>query len=83
MEIIREKRETTVIRFRHHRPTVIYCRTCHAPTTHLTVAQAVLLLPFSETGIFRLAESGQIHSQETADGFLLLCGDSLAGLKQE
>lgn len=76
-EIILETRETTVIRFRRSQP-VFYCPSCQMPSAHLTLDEGVSILSCSESEILRLAETGQIHSRAAKDGFLLLCGSSLA-----
>ena len=81
MEIRRETHELTIIRFRQSRSR-IFCETCAAHVSHLRVGQAALALSLPETAIFRLAESSQIHSTETVAGSLLLCGNSLAALKE-
>ena len=76
-----ETRELTIIRFASRR-TNAYCAVCDADVLHLPVAECVSILSLSETMIFRLAESGQIHARETADGRLLVCGGSLAAFEQ-
>ena len=66
-----EKHELTTIRF--SRKARFFCADCQTQVNHLTVAQAANALAVSEKNIFRLAENGQIHSTETADGKLMIC----------
>ena len=80
-EITLETHELTIVRFRQNR-TIAYCAVCQQQTPHFSVVQSVSVLSLSESVIFRLAESGEIHSCETANGLLRLCGNSLAALKQ-
>jgi hypothetical protein len=77
LEITMEKHETTIIRFRHSR-TIIYCEVCQANTKHFSIVQAERVLSLSALEISRLAAGKQIHSTETADGLLMVCGISLA-----
>jgi hypothetical protein len=82
LEFTLETHELTIVRF-GRAPKTAFCRTCLAHTPHLSVAGSVPVLGLSESAIFRLAESGQIHSRETADGRLLLCANSLADLASD
>lgn len=77
MEITTETHEMTVIRFGGVR-TMIFCKSCKANTPHVSIVQAVSMLPLSEMAISRLVVDKQIHSTQDADGVLLLCGNSLA-----
>ena len=81
-EITMETHELTIIRFSRSQKR-FFCETCAAHVSPLKVGQAALALSLSETAIFRLSESGQIHSAETTAGSLLLCGKSLAALAEE
>jgi hypothetical protein len=80
LEIMFETHELTIVRFGRNQA-ADYCPFCGAHTPHLSVAQSVSVLALPETKIFLLAQSGQIHSRETADGRLSICGNSLAALK--
>lgn len=66
-----EKHELKIIRFGRRQK--FFCAICGEETQHLTVAQMAVVLEISEINIFRLAETRQIHSLETADGKLMLC----------
>ena len=59
------------------------CGLCEATIPHLRVASAAAALSISETAVFRLAESGDIHSIETPEGLLMLCSSSLAAIGME
>jgi protein-arginine kinase activator protein McsA len=74
-----EKHELKLVR--GGQTATLFCQNCQTETRHLTVAQTAQVLEMSEMAVFRLAESGQIHSIETADGRLLICTNS--GLKIE
>lgn len=77
-EVTTETHELTIIRFGHQQTQ--QCSFCGTAVAHVRVTHAASALSLSETALFRLAESGQIHSIETAAGSLLLCGNSLAAL---
>lgn len=77
LEITMETHETTIIRFRP-RPTIIYCEACQVNTRHFSIVQAKQILSISEQEINGLAAGNHIHSTETAEGLLMLCGISLA-----
>ena len=82
LEITFETHELTIIRFGRNQKTD-FCTVCRAHTPHLSVAESVAILSLSEKAIFRLAENGQIHACETADGLLRLCGNSLVNLAND
>jgi hypothetical protein len=82
LEITFETHELTIVRFSRNNKTD-FCRMCCAHVPHLSVAESVSVLALGESAIIRLAENGQIHSRETADGLLRLCGKSLAELANE
>lgn len=83
LEVVWETREITTISFKRNRSAMVFCRTCEIETLYLTVAEAALILKFSEFAIFRLVETNRIHSIETAAGFTLVCGNSLSALAKE
>lgn len=74
-----EKHEITTVRL--SRNTGFFCADCLSEVNHLTIAQTAAMLSVSEKTIFRLAESKQIHSTETAEGNLLICTDSIGNLQ--
>jgi len=82
LEIKFETHELTIVRFSWNQK-ADFCTVCRAHTRHLSVAEGASILSLTETAIFRLAENGQIHAHEAADGFLRLCGNSLADLAKE
>ena len=77
LEVFWETHEITTISFKPNHSATIFCESCKTETLHLTVSEAASVLKFSEFAIFRFVETNQIHSIETAAGFLLVCGDSL------
>ena len=79
-EITIETRERTIIRICARQSTEAFCEECRAAQSHLSVRRAAALLRLSEMSIFRLVESRELHSTETAAGALLVCGNSLAAL---
>lgn len=76
-----EKHELTHIRLIHNAR--FFCPNCQTETTHLTIVQTANAIAVSETDVFRLADKGQIHSIETAQGQLLICADSAVGFERE
>ena len=81
-EVRRETHELTVIRSRGSHANH-FCEICQKEVMHLRVAQAAVSLSLPETAVFRLTESGQIHSAETPSGMLLLCGNAITFLVNE
>lgn len=71
-----ETRESRFIRF--GREISMYCAGCLSDTRHMPVAQMASLLATTEKAIFRLTESGELHSSETDEGHLIVCMDSAA-----
>lgn len=53
------------------------CVVCAGDATLISLDEAVALSRISSRGIHRLAEAGEIHFQETSEGLLLVCLDSL------
>lgn len=83
LEVVWETREITTISFRRNHSAAVFCPSCQTDTLHLTVSEAASIAKFSEFAIFRFVETNQVHSIETAAGFLLVCGNSLSVLAQE
>lgn len=71
-----ETHESRFIRFGREFST--YCNGCLGDTRHMPVAQMAALLATTEKAIFRLTESGELHSSETDEGHLIVCLDSAA-----
>jgi len=82
-EIKFETHELTIIRLRQSQMVTIFCPFCRREVLHLTVARAAAALRMSETAVFRLVESGTIHSSETVSGALLICGNSVSEFANE
>ena len=79
-EIKFETHELTIIRVRRSQAVSAFCTLCEQAVLHLTIARAAAALGVSETAVFRLVESGTVHSIETDSGALLVCGNSVLGL---
>lgn len=75
-----EKHELTLVRLNQNAR--IFCPECRMETAQLTIAQAANVFAVSEKSIFRLTETGQIHSTETANGQFLICAASAANFKK-
>lgn len=78
LEIFWETHEITTISFKGGFPATFFCQSCQSDAPHLSVTEAAAAANISEAAVFRLAEAGLIHSTETANGSLMICGDSLA-----
>lgn len=57
------------------------CSSCAGRGTMLSVTEARQIANISSRAIYRMVESGQLHFQETADGSLLVCSESLSAAK--
>lgn len=56
-----------------------FCAECGRESEMLNLDSAVLLTKIGTREIFRLVETGKIHSLETTNGLLLVCRNSLEG----
>ena len=59
-----------------------FCDRCQSQVRWLIPEEVMLLTNASLREIFRLIESNEIHFQESAEGFLLVCAESLAAEKE-
>lgn len=59
-------------------PSVRFCAACQSDSRFVTVDEAAILRRTTSRQIFRLTEAREIHSEETADGLLIVCLASLA-----
>lgn len=57
------------------------CAACGAETEELTTAEAAAVSRTTEREIFRLVEAGRVHFEETREGALLICAESLAAAR--
>jgi len=76
-EILIERLETRIVRVDRRQTHIEFCEFCGVQIMHFSISQATALLGLSETAIFRLAQSGEVHSLENATGSLLICSNSL------
>ena len=82
-EIKIETHERRMIRLNRQQTNADFCEACMATVMYFSVSRAAAVLELSETAIFRLAESGKIHSLENPVGSLMICGDSLLNAVNE
>lgn len=54
-----------------------FCDRCHREVRWLIPEEAMLLAKISLRDIFKWVEAHEIHFVETADGFLVICAESL------
>jgi predicted DNA-binding protein (UPF0251 family) len=71
-----ETHELKIVRFGQRES--MYCPFCAAETKHLTVAETAEIMEMSEREVFRLVESEQLHSTETAERRLLICAELIS-----
>jgi hypothetical protein len=77
---MRTRTEITLERDRlivvNHRSRKRWCSECALPVQMMRVDDAALCAQVSSRTMFRWAESGVVHSSETAEGLLLICPNS-------
>lgn len=56
-----------------------FCNECDSEVEMLNLDAAVKVSKIRAKEIFQMIQSGEIHSVETTDGYLLLCIKSLVG----
>ena len=54
-----------------------WCATCALEVEMISIDDAALRAQVNSRTIFQWAESGVVHSSETAEGLLLICPNSL------
>ena len=78
-----ETHELTVVRVNRSQVRTIFCSVCRENTQHFSVSRAASAMALSESAVFRLAESGEIHSTEETVGPLWICANSFSVLNDE
>ncbi len=63
------------------RPTTVFCSGCDGPAEMMFMSQASADARISMRNLFRLSESGLVHSVETDRGQLLICRESIKDLQ--
>lgn len=61
---------------RPHKKKRWWCSNCARDVEMMSLDEATLFAEVSSRTIFQWAESGAIHSSETAEGLLLICPNS-------
>jgi len=59
-----------------------WCELCAAETTMLSPDEAARFIQITIREIFRAVESGAFYFNETTDGVLLVCGNSLKQIQK-
>jgi hypothetical protein len=59
-----------------------WCESCAAETTMLSPDEAARFIQTTAREIFRAIENGAFHFNETTDGALLVCGNSLKQIQK-
>ena len=77
-EIKTETHEVMVVR-RAGREAVAWCDGCGKQARFLALGEAMALSGASSRALHRRLEDGEIHFSETAEGFVLICLNSLLG----
>ena len=75
-EIKVEVEQTLILRQRSY-PTLNWCAGCGAQVRMLRPEDAALISGHRPRTIYRLVEAGQVHFDETAEGTLLVCVNSI------
>src|SRR5438128_1877852 len=75
-EIKVEVEQTLILRQRSY-PQLNWCERCGAQVRMLRPEDAAFISGHRPRTIYRLVEAGQVHFNETADGMLLVCLDSI------
>jgi hypothetical protein len=76
IEITVEKRRLIVLR-RARASGLDWCADCGEQVAMLTPDQAATIANVSSRTIYRRVEAGEMHYTETAEGFLLVCPNSI------
>jgi hypothetical protein len=77
IEITVETERVVLVRRRREKSVMLWCVACGAENFMLTMDQAAAFLGLSSMAVFRLAETGRLHWQETRAGSVLVCRNSL------
>ena len=78
LEVLLETHEITKVSFKRNDSATFFCSACQTETLHLTISEVILIFNLSEIGVLQFVAARQAHLVETAEGPLLVCGNSLA-----
>lgn len=81
-EITIEKERVLLVR-RRQTSAIEWCARCSDRVAMLPLDQAASVAGVSSRTIYRLVENGQLHFQDTPEGMLLVCLDSLFAVLNE
>jgi hypothetical protein len=76
-----ETHSLTVLQMRD-RASRHWCAACGAETLMATAMQAARAFSITQRTIFRLVENNRIHFVETPEGQMMICLDSLQGMRK-
>lgn len=77
IEITVETERVTLVRRRREKRRTLWCAACDAESFMLSMDEAAAFAGMSTMAVFRLAEAGRLHWQETRAGSLVVCRNSL------
>jgi hypothetical protein len=77
IEITVETERVMLVRRRRGKRLSLWCAACDAESLMLSADEAAAFAGMSTMAIFRLAEAGRLHWQETGAGSLVVCHNSL------
>lgn len=76
-EISLETNQVFVVRS-HRKKVQAWCPKCGESVSMVTADEAGIVTGVSTRAIYRWVEDGKLHFTETAEGFLLICSNSLS-----
>ena len=79
IEITVETDEITIIRSSRE-SLLTLCPVCPEPIFMMTPEQAAVMSGTNPREVYRLVDEGRVHHEETREGFLLVCPNSIVGL---
>lgn len=75
--------ERLVMSGRHIGPLTLFCGGCERPSEMMTISDLSIASGIRLLELFRLVEGGRVHSLETDDGQILVCGESARAFSKE
>ncbi len=81
-EIVVERERSVTFKIKRNSGETI-CDRCGTSSPFIRVDEAALVAQTNSRSIFRLVETGTLHSLETREGWLLVCPTSLSAIKNQ